>query len=590
MTRYLSAWTVTAFLLILSVSTIASATPFTDAVMENDPVWLDSLLTGEDAAKQMNRKDDSGYAPIHYVINMDLRTQLSSLISAGVDLEVEDPWGRTPLLLSAARGDAEVTGFLLRRGAETAADDDAGLTALHYGVISGSDATVDTMLTWGLSVDAVSDRDQGPLTLAVIANQPDMVNRMLTLGANPNLRDETGMGPLHHSIVTGNAELVTVLLDQFAEINLLTGTGLPDKSLEGATALHLAIAYDHAELAEQLILAGASTTIANKQGNTPLMLAIRQAPGSFVSRLLVAGASQDNPDNDATPLTLAIELGDAALLSSLIDHGADLNKSLPNGDLPLLATVRRHDLDLVNILLVRGAHPDTTADKQYPLEIALVDGRSQIALALLESNANPNRIFAGTSGAFSRSAAKTPLSIAVKANSLPMTRLLLDHGAAVNLDVTDWDASLLEQAVVDADLSVIRLLVAEGASITPHTDLAEDAVGLAMKRSYPVLREVLKSEGFAPEGADRDGNNYLHLLTEKSDDARLIIALVAAGVDISKTNASGRTPLHEAARRGKAEMTRALLEAGADATMLDSKSKTALNLARGGAKTVLLTY
>lgn len=126
--------------------------------------------------------------------------------------------------------------------------------------------------------------------------------------------------------------------------------------------------------------------------------------------------------------------------------------------------------------------------------------------------------------------------------------------------------------------------------MTSHTDISEDAVGLAMAKGYPFLREVLKAEGFNPATTDRDGNTYLHVATDQSDDARLVKALLAVGLDVNQVNADGRTPLHDAARRSRAEMTRALLIAGADPTMLDSDSKSALDVARGGAKTVLLTY
>ncbi len=587
----LPSFMLTAFLLISLFAAFASATPFTDAVQQNDPARLDSLLAGEDAAKQMNRKDESGFTPIHYAVELNFRTPLSSLIRAGVDLEVEDPWGRTPLMLAATRGDAEVTGYLLRRGAVAGAADDAGMKALHYAVISGSDAVVDTVLSREINIDAVTDRDQSPLTIAIIHEQNDLASHLLELGANPNLRDDQGMGPLHHAVVTGNSELVSTLLNQFADVNLLTETGMTDKSLEEATALHLAIAYNHPEMIEQLVSAGASTRVANKRAETPLMLAINQAPGTVVSRLLAAGASMQNPGGDRTPLSLAIKRGDVALVSTLLDYGARLDQSLPSGDMPLLSAVRLSDTEMVKMLLSRGAQSDTTASRDYPLEVALQDGHFGLATQLLDAGANPNRIYAPHSAsAFSRSTPRTPLSIAVNANSLRQTRLLLDHGADVNVQVADWSQSLLEQAVSGAELPIVRLLIAEGSRVTEQSSMNADAIGLAIKRGYPYLREVLMATGFNPAAADRNGNSYLHLAMDRPDDARLVIVLVASGVDVSQVNVDGRTALHDAARRGKADMVLALLNTGADPTMLDNQSKTALDIARGGAKTVLLTY
>ncbi|MCB2213135.1 ankyrin repeat domain-containing protein [bacterium] len=577
-------------LIIVSFSTSTFATPFTEAVQANDEAALDTLLAGEDAAKLMNRTDESDMAPIHYAVELNLRALLSKLVKAGADLEVEDPYGRTPLLLAADRGDAEVTGYLLRNGAASDAEDDAGFTAMHYTAMSTSVATMDTLLSWSANVDATDDLDRGPLTSAVLARQPEMIDKLLLAGANPNLRDKNGMGPLHHAVMIGAGDVVAELVKQFSDIDMLTGTGLADDAWEGATALHLAIAFDNNELMEQLIAAGASTAIANRKGDTPLMLAIRQAPGSTVTRLLALDASQENVDGDETPMSLALERGDVALIGSLVDHGAKLDVPLPSGDLPLLAAVRMNNPELVEVLLERGARADTTAQEEYPLELALVNGNLTIAARLLDSGANPNRVFAPYStSVFGTAVPRTPLSIAVRANSLPLTRLLLDRGADVNQTVPDWDQTLLEQAVEKADLPLVRLLVAEGAAITPHTDPSEDSVGLALTRGYPYLREVLKADSFDATATDRNGNSYLHLATANVDDPRLIRLLAASGTQVDATNAKGSTPMHDAARRMRGDQVRVLLQLGADATMLDAESRTALDVARGGAKVVLLT-
>ncbi len=577
-------------LITVIFSTPSYSTPFTEAVQANDEAALDTLLAGEDAAKLMNRTDESRMAPVHYAVELNYRALLSALVKAGADLEVEDPYGRTALLLAADRGEAEVTGFLLRNGAEIDAADDAGYTALHYTAMSTSVATMDTLLSWSTNVDATDDLDRGPLTSAVLARQPEMIYKLLLAGANPNLRDKNGMGPLHHAVMIGAGDVVAELVKQFSDIDMLTGTGLADKAWEGATALHLAIAFDNNELMEQLIAAGASTSIANRKGDTPLMLAIRQAPGSTVTRLLALDASLDNVDGDETPMSLALSRGDVALIGSLVDLGAKLDVPLPSGDLPLLAAVRMNNPELVEVLLERGARPDTTAQEEYPLELALLNGNSTIAAQLLGSGANPNRVFARySSSVFGTAVPRTPLSIAVQANSLPLTRLLLDRGADVNQTAPDWEQTLLEQAVEKADLPLVRLLVAEGAAITPHTDPADDAVGLALTRGYPYLREVLKAEGFDATTTDRNGNSYLHLATANVDDPRLIRLLAASGTQVDATNAKGATPLHEAARRMRGDQVRELLQLGADATMLDAESRTALDVARGGAKVVLLT-
>jgi hypothetical protein len=93
--------------------------------------------------------------------------------------------------------------------------------------------------------------------------------------------------------------------------------------------------------------------------------------------------------------------------------------------------------------------------------------------------------------------------------------------------------------------------------------------------------ERLLDLGVDPAGIrDRRGRNPLHLLT-RLGRPELVPRLVAAGLDINELDAEGRTPLINAVMDGApAALVQALLDAQADATVVDAEGCTALHLLR----------
>jgi uncharacterized protein len=72
----------------------------------------------------------------------------------------------------------------------------------------------------------------------------------------------------------------------------------------------------------------------------------------------------------------------------------------------------------------------------------------------------------------------------------------------------------------------------------------------------------------------------------KANDAAQVRQLIAAGVDVNAPDAGGDVPLIMAAYLGHTEITRLLLEAGADVTAVDSGMKaTALHAAAYAGRT-----
>ena len=105
---------------------------------------------------------------------------------------------------------------------------------------------------------------------------------------------------------------------------------------------------------------------------------------SFAHRLpLTAGGG--------TPLLRAIERGDDAMVTLLLDRGADPNGACEcnGGERPLWTAVLHRRVGTVDELLARGADPDTPAFGSSPLQVALMRGYDELVERLLAAGAQP---------------------------------------------------------------------------------------------------------------------------------------------------------------------------------------------------------
>src|SRR5690242_3981924 len=90
-------------------------------------------------------------------------------------------------------------------------------------------------------------------------------------------------GTLAEAVKARDAERVRTLLQQRVDVN----KPMPD----GATALHWAAQWDDVDVADALIKAGAKVDATDVYGVTPLSLAATNGSGAMVTRLLDAGAN-----------------------------------------------------------------------------------------------------------------------------------------------------------------------------------------------------------------------------------------------------------------------------------------------------------
>ena len=192
----------------------------------------------------------------------------------------------------------------------------------------------------------------------------------------------------------------------------------------------------------------------------------------------------------------------------------------PDGTTPLHQAVRQNDIKTADALIKRGA--DVKATTRYgvtPIGLAALNGNAAMLRRLLDAGADPDTATPG---------GETALMTAARTGNVDAVTLLLDRKANVNAKDTARAQTALMWAVTENHPDIVKLLAAQGATST--------------RRRSSRYRRVSTCPRAQAERQDRE--SFVSARCRKAD--------------------GGMSPLLFAVRDGNTEMTRLLLELGAD--------------------------
>lgn len=169
---------------------------------------------------------------------------------------------------------------------------------------------------------------------------------------------------------------------------------------------------------DKLIKEGLDVNGLDEQGSSLLQIAIDNKQFNTVKYLLKKGADPNKCGEEQKPplIDLAYHSGDLECAKMLISAGADVNAKDPYGQTALYSAAYAHHIDLVKLLLSKGAQADHGANVLCSRAVEL----PELTKLLLEAGADPS---------CQSSTGYTPLIIAAESNSLESVRLLIDAGA-----------------------------------------------------------------------------------------------------------------------------------------------------------------
>jgi ankyrin repeat protein len=254
--------------------------------------------------------------------------------------------GSTPLLFAARSGDVESARLLLAAGAD-----------------------VNDELPDGMSA----------LVLATRSGRSEMARFLLEQRANPNA-NAVGYTALHAAVLLGDVEVVDALLSKGANPNMRLVKAAPVRrgnqelslpvAVLGATPFFLAARYADVEILRLLAANGGDPRIPMRNGTTALMAAAGFGAGGGGNRRGVGNRySNTYEELDAEADTLAA-------VKLLVEAGAEVNESDPQGNTPLFGAVSQGYNSVVEYLVSHGARVDVKNKRGQTLLSLTAGGRN----------------------------------------------------------------------------------------------------------------------------------------------------------------------------------------------------------------------
>jgi uncharacterized protein len=464
-----------ALVLAMAVATAFAAGPadLIEAIQAGNSAAAIKLI---DQKVNVNGTAADGTTALHWAVHNGDAEMVNRLIKAGASVNVKNEFGLTPIIEAANVGDTTVIESLLKAGADANTPGTDGMTPLMLIARSTNVAAARVLLDHGANVNArESQRQQTALMWANAQSRPEMVAELVKRGADVNAR------AMVNNTATASYNPAG-FMDWPSNVSAEPRAG--PRAAGGFTALLYAAREGCAKCVEALISGKVDVNMTDPEGVTPLMMAAQNLHFDTATLLIKAGADVNRWDlwgRNALYLTVDV---------NTIPHGG-------RADRPSLDETS--GLDVIRMLLEAGANPNL-----------------QLKLLPPYRNTGSDR---GVDGMLT--IGTTPLLRAAKALDAPAVKLLVQHGA--------------------------KLDIPNNRGISP----------------------VMAAAGMGSVDADTRGWYTTDDTAQRSVDTLKI--LLDAGADVNaKHPQNGQTPLHAAAFWGWNAAVQFLVDRGAD---LDAKAR-----------------
>jgi ankyrin repeat protein len=408
------------------------------------------------------------------------------------DIVRPDSLGWTPLHWAAARGHRPMIDFLLSRGAEIESEDLRRWTPVFWATYWARIDALTDLLDKGAAFQIQDINGDTPLHVAAQRGCPEACAELLQRGADRLIKSSLGSSPFDEALRSQVPEIAAMFLDP-ADSVPDQGPVLP---ITEETLLERAVTRNPLShnSAFRLLLEGETTAAEETDWPRPLLPRLTQyaeklcekdperltSIGTAFSYSMAPEDLINQPDYVAGVLGYAILTEQIEMVKALIEFGVDLNKPwrrrwtrIYEEQFPVLLASFVGNAELISFLVDSGAKVDVQDyDGRNPLHYAVILGHIEAACVLC-TNATLLRAQdeLGKTAMhlvwqpMKRHATQTATAERLE-TALALTRLLAQNGGREFLNLPDRNGCTpLHDAVRTGSLEAVKLLIQLEAAI-----------------------------------------------------------------------------------------------------------------------------
>ena len=508
----------------------------------------------------------------------------------------------SPVADAAMKGDKATVRALIQQKADVNGAQTDGATAMQWAAYRNDLELADVLIAAGADVKKANREGASPLYLAGVEGNARMIDRLLKAGADPEEHGPTGETPLMLASRTGNLDAIKILLTANAKVNA-------KDALRGTTPLMWAVEQAHPEAVKMLIAAGADVKAVTKadtrnaRNNLADTVAARLnssfgVVGQARAKAVGVDPTADPPGPDGTPARGGGR-GGRALAAAGIPAGEGPPPGLgffgrpakfDGGGLNALVFAARQDcLECAVALVAAGADVNQKTNYGWTALLTATQNRHyKLGAWLVEHGADVN---------IPNDGGWTPLYLAtdnrnietgdypVRApdlDHLEFIRLLLATGANVNARICGVE-SKTEKCVGDSTETrnnfTMQWLYEDGATAFLRAAQSGDVVLMKLLLERGANPKLFTATSVTPL-MTAAGYGWVEGVTFEWSPEQSLEAVkmcLDLGIDPNIQEEDGRTALHSAAHKGRAEVIQLLVDRGADLQIHDRGSRDSVN-------------
>uniref|UniRef100_A0AAV2LPX8 SOCS box domain-containing protein n=1 Tax=Knipowitschia caucasica TaxID=637954 RepID=A0AAV2LPX8_KNICA len=279
---------------------------------------------------------------------------VAAILNHGAAVNKHCIQGCTALQEATVHNDVEIFQMLISAGAKINTPNMFGITPLFSAAQNGCMDTLRLVIKHGGDINTQATDGNTALYEAVKEGQEEAVELLLSHKADANKPGRTGLLPLHMAAKNGNEAMASLLIPK---------TSRTCVRRSGISPLHFAAERNRDEVLEMLLKAGYEvnallsderSTLYEDRRRSVLYFSVANVNIHAVRLLLSHGAKTDL--DTLPPLAVAARQGALQTVNLLLEHGAQVNVSVPGltTSFPPLIMFTARDPLLLKVLLDHG--------------------------------------------------------------------------------------------------------------------------------------------------------------------------------------------------------------------------------------------